>query len=658
MNSRTRFKKWAIRGLALGLSLLVATTALVAESRGLPASAAASSPVWQMVPTPDSASTQNNVLNAVSCVSVSGCTAVGEHWNGTNFQTLAQSDESSNSWSITPSENIGPYLKEDNFLNGLACVQEEFDQSSCVAVGSYFDSGTGAFQTLVETWQSGYTWTVMQSADVGSSEDNVLNGVFCTSLGSLGPLECDAVGEYTSGGSEHPLIENMQNSVWTVVSSPGSGELKSVACTGDTSSNCMAVGDDGGTSTLAEQWNGTSWSVLTSPNPSNASDIALNSVSCTSSSVCTAVGDYSTGIGQAGLIEAWDGTSWSIVTSPSPPKASDVVLNSVSCFELEFSQGSECTAAGDYSTGGNELTLAENWDGTSWSVVQSPNVDPLTNNSLNGVSCLALTECAAVGDYSNGHNDQTLGMTLVEPPVASYSLGASDGGVFTFNFPYHGSMGGKPLNAPMVGVATDPSFGGYWLVASDGGVFSFNVKYHGSMGGKPLKAPVVGMAEDPLTDGYWLVAADGGVFSFDTPYLGSMGGKPLDAPIVGMARDAATGGYWLVASDGGVFSFDAPYLGSMGGKALNAPIVGMASDPTTGGYWLVASDGGVFSFGARYDGSMGGKHLNAPIVGMTVDPATGGYWLAASDGGVFSFDAPYFGSMGGKHLNAPIVGVS
>ena len=37
----------------------------------------------------------------------------------------------------------------------------------------------------------------------------------------------------------------------------------------------------------------------------------------------------------------------------------------------------------------------------------------------------------------------------------------------------YGSMGGKPLNKPIVGMAATPSGDGYWLVASDGGVFAF-----------------------------------------------------------------------------------------------------------------------------------------------------------------------------------------
>jgi hypothetical protein len=55
-------------------------------------------------------------------------------------------------------------------------------------------------------------------------------------------------------------------------------------------------------------------------------------------------------------------------------------------------------------------------------------------------------------------------------------------------------MGGKPLNAPVVGIAADPATGGYWEVAADGSVSSFDASSYGSMGGKPLNRPIVGMA--------------------------------------------------------------------------------------------------------------------------------------------------------------------
>jgi len=75
---------------------------------------------------------------------------------------------------------------------------------------------------------------------------------------------------------------------------------------------------------------------------------------------------------------------------------------------------------------------------------------------------------------------------------------ASDGGIFTFgNATFDGSMGGKALNAPVVGMAATSTGSGYWEVASDGGIFTFgNATFDGSMGGKALNAPVVGMAGD------------------------------------------------------------------------------------------------------------------------------------------------------------------
>ncbi len=258
---------------------------------------------------------------------------------------------------------------------------------------------------------------------------------------------------------------------------------------------------------------------------------------------------------------------------------------------------------------------------------------------------------------------------ISEPPCSvpsaahfGYDMVASDGGMFSFgSAPFCGSMGGHPLDAPVVGVAMAPDVEGYWAVASDGGVFAFGgAPFYGSMGGKALDAPIVGMAATPTGAGYWLVASDGGVFAFGAArFDGSMGGKALDAPIVGMAATATGSGYWLVASDGGVFAFgNAEYLGSMGGTRLDAPVVGIAVDASTGGYWEVAADGGVFAFGAPFYGSMGGHPLDAPIVGMSATASGDGYRFAAADGGVFAFGtATFTGSMGGLQLNRPVVGI-
>ena len=44
-------------------------------------------------------------------------------------------------------------------------------------------------------------------------------------------------------------------------------------------------------------------------------------------------------------------------------------------------------------------------------------------------------------------------------------------------------------------MAATPDGQGYWVVASDGGLFAFgDAGFDGSMGGTPLNEPVVGMA--------------------------------------------------------------------------------------------------------------------------------------------------------------------
>ncbi len=244
-----------------------------------------------------------------------------------------------------------------------------------------------------------------------------------------------------------------------------------------------------------------------------------------------------------------------------------------------------------------------------------------------------------------------------------YRMVAGDGGIFSFCEPFYGSMGGRPLDAPIVGAVESPDRAGYWLVASDGGVFAFgDARFFGSIGGHPLNRPIVGMTATADGRGYWLVASDGGVFAFgDARFHGSTGSIRLTRPVVGITATPDGGGYWLVASDGGVFAFgDARFMGSTGGHPLNRPVVGIAATNDGHGYWLVASDGGLFTFGdAAFHGSMGGRPLNEPIVGMKATADGSGYWEVAADGGVFSFgSATFHGSTGALRIVAPIVAMT
>jgi len=76
------------------------------------------------------------------------------------------------------------------------------------------------------------------------------------------------------------------------------------------------------TKALIEHYNGTSWSIVSSPNPSNADNTLLESVVSTSSGIAWAVGYTSTNTGtNQTVIEQWNGASWNLVSSPNPTTA-------------------------------------------------------------------------------------------------------------------------------------------------------------------------------------------------------------------------------------------------------------------------------------------------------------------------------------------------
>jgi hypothetical protein len=225
---------------------------------------------------------------------------------------------------------------------------------------------------------------------------------------------------------------------------------------------------------------------------------------------------------------------------------------------------------------------------------------------------VATTTLPMVALEARDANDHPLGRsaqagTLGDVDHASYWLARQDGTVDRFGTATMHAGARVPGGHPIVGMATTPA-GGYWLVSRDGSVYPYgNATSFGSLAGRPLAAPIVGMAALPDGRGYWLVGADGGVFSFgNARFYGSTGALRLAKPVVGIATLPDGRGYWLAGADGGVFSFgNARFYGSTGARQLRAPISGMTVTNQGNGYWLVGADGGVFTFGfAQFRGSL------------------------------------------------------
>jgi hypothetical protein len=103
------------------------------------------------------------------------------------------------------------------------------------------------------------------------------------------------------------------------------------------------------------------------------------------------------------LAERWNGTKWSIQNTPNPRGSTQIGLQGVSC-----TSASACTAVGAYFNGIARLPLVERWNGTKWSIQRASNPTASTYGELNAVACTSQNACTAVGDYNNNAGYVTL----------------------------------------------------------------------------------------------------------------------------------------------------------------------------------------------------------------------------------------------------------
>ena len=243
--------------------------------------------------------------------------------------------------------------------------------------------------------QAGLSATTCQWSVVPSPSGGSLWGVAAVSESSVW-----AVGTIGSQlNTTQTVIEHWNGSSWSVVKSPNPGSiinsLYGVAAVSAT--NIWAVGyyvqTSGVTQTLIEHWNGTQWSVVKSPSPASVNN-ELFGVAAVSASNIWAVGfAASNSSAQTTLIEHWNGTQWSVVKSASSVSGGD--LRAVAAVSA-----SDVWAVGYYSTsGGSIVTLAERWNGTSWQLVKSPNVG--THPTFSAVAAVSAQDVWAVGNHGS-----------------------------------------------------------------------------------------------------------------------------------------------------------------------------------------------------------------------------------------------------------------
>jgi hypothetical protein len=234
-------------------------------------------------------STQYDVLNGVSCSSPAFCMAAGEatgssgagqtlteKWNGTSWAKVSSPDTSTS---------------ETNVLTAVSCPSPAF----CMAAG-YAGTSSESTRALTEKW-NGTSWAKVSLAALSTPEDELegvscSSGAFCLTVGYYFK---------TGHTPARALIEKWNGSSWALVSSPDtSGKylyyLPGVSCS--SAKFCIAAGDYTPSSasvlqqTLTLKWNGTKLAKVNSADSSSTQTNTLDGVSCPSATFCMAAGEY------------------------------------------------------------------------------------------------------------------------------------------------------------------------------------------------------------------------------------------------------------------------------------------------------------------------------------------------------------------------------
>ena len=296
------------------------------------------------------------------------------------------------SWTVQSTPNAAGATSSE--LVSVACGSD----SGCIAVGSS-TTHAGKARALAERWHAG-TWSSQSLPAISGSPQTYLTGVAC-----VAENWCTAVGvRLDHAGHRRTLAEHWNGSHWSVQTTPNPSstvpfhELNAIGCS--SSHDCVAVGDFGVekyrpryTSTfqgLITRWNGHQWSVQQTIHASAGTTNRLGAVSCAIASNCLAVGDRTTTSTSGPMAWSWNGHHWQ---NAHPPNHGEFAgLLGVSCPAVNA-----CTVVGHFFVSRDQENIAAQWDGSHWKVRTPSRPSSTGAAELTGVSCRSTSDCVAVG---------------------------------------------------------------------------------------------------------------------------------------------------------------------------------------------------------------------------------------------------------------------
>jgi hypothetical protein len=298
----------------------------------------------------------NSEVLAASSSSANDIWAVGQstiHFDGTTWTAFA-----------------APMIKGDNnsFLQGVVAISPTL----AWAAGNVTD---GVHQgQVIEQW-NGTKWSLFPGPQFGKREQA---NVFAMTSSSASDVW--AIGNLAnlSTGLVSSLFEHWNGRAWTATTVESNNQFL-FGASADAANDAWAVGFNGSENieTSAMHWDGTKWKSVATPNVGEGTN-KLNAVLALAPNDVWAVG-YSTPVAppkQAAtltLIEHFDGSSWVVV--PSPNVGPDSPNQSNRLLGLTANSANDIWAFGSYFAAdgsGHQMTLLLHWDGTSWTVASSP----------------------------------------------------------------------------------------------------------------------------------------------------------------------------------------------------------------------------------------------------------------------------------------------
>ncbi len=282
---------------------------------------------------------------------------------------------------------------DGSWLSAVTCPG---GTSLCIAVGT----GTLGNALVEQTTNGGGSWV---------TDTNGVSGLGLNAISCSGVLHCVAVGGERRGANlsatNTVLVTSDDGATWNASSVPSvNGYLTSVSCSN--TEDCLATSalGIGGTSTIVattdggSSWENRRWSPP--PLPANAVSVVgsqLNSITCTSSNDCLAVGQATFSTTLSPPIE----TQGVITTTNDGGQTWETQLvqaNDITGISCPVSD--DCLAVGQNSGNQSVYRIVSTDGGTTWTVTSLASGSQIAGGhapEINAISCFDTLNCVAAG---------------------------------------------------------------------------------------------------------------------------------------------------------------------------------------------------------------------------------------------------------------------